>query len=171
MRLRPFTEVDLGVFDRLATEREFSVPFSWFGFSSPDAYRRRWHEDGLLGPDPRFLAISIVGDDVVAGWVNWRQNERPGPGVWEIGVLVVPEMRRRGIGTAAQRQLVEYLFSTTTAHRIWAGTEVDNIGEQRALERCGFRQEGRLRGHNFRDGAWRDSFVYGLLREDLAAPP
>jgi RimJ/RimL family protein N-acetyltransferase len=68
-------------------------------------------------------------------------------------VLIVPEMRGRGAGAAAQRLLVEYLFSTTTAFRIWAATEAENIAEQRALERSGFRQEGLLRGTHFRDGA------------------
>jgi RimJ/RimL family protein N-acetyltransferase len=38
-----------------------------------------------------------------------------GQGAWEIGVLVVPEMRGRGAGAVCQRLLVEYLFSTTTA--------------------------------------------------------
>jgi RimJ/RimL family protein N-acetyltransferase len=66
----------------------------------------------------------------------------------------------------AQRLLVEHLFATTTAHRIWAGTEVDNVHEQRSLEQCGFRREGLLRGAHFRDGQWRDSLIYGLLRED-----
>jgi RimJ/RimL family protein N-acetyltransferase len=63
--------------------------------------------------------------------------------------------------------LVDYLFSTTTAHRIWAGTEVENVAEQRALERCGFRQEGRLRGTHFRNGRWRDGLIYGIIRDDM----
>jgi len=75
-------------------------------------------------------------------------------------------MRGRGAGTAAHRLLVDYLFATTPTHRIWAGTEVENIAEQRALERSGFRKEGLLRGHHFRDGRWRDSFIYGLTRDD-----
>ena len=74
------------------------------------------------------------------------------------------------MGTAAQRLLVEHLLATTTAHRIWAGTEVDNLAEQRALEKCGFRREGLLRGAYFRDGRWRDSLIYGLLREDAPDP-
>jgi RimJ/RimL family protein N-acetyltransferase len=81
---------------------------------------------------------------------------------------IVPEMRGRGAGAASQRQLVDYLFSTTKAHRIWAGTEVENVAEQRALERCGFTQEGRLRGTHFRAGQWRDSFIYGIVRDDVS---
>ena len=91
-----------------------------------------------------------------------------GQGAWEIGVLIVPEMRGRGAGAVCQLLLVEYLFSTTTAFRIWAGTEVENVAEQRALERCGFTQEGLLRGTHFRDGQWRNSYIYGIVRDDIS---
>ncbi len=168
VRLRPFTEPDLGLFERFATDPELSEPFEWVGFTSPGRYRKRWQQDGLLGSSPYCLAIVTVEDDALAGWVDWHETERPGPGAWEIGVLVVPEMRGLGAGAAAQRLLVEYLFSTTTAFRVWAATEVTNVAEQRALERSGFSREGRLRGTHFRDGRWRDSFIYGIVRDDIS---
>jgi hypothetical protein len=55
--------------------------------------RRDWHEDGLLGSSPYFLVVAAADDDSLGGLVDWRQNERPGAGVWEIGVLIVPEHR------------------------------------------------------------------------------
>jgi RimJ/RimL family protein N-acetyltransferase len=93
------------------------------------------------------------------------------PSALEIGVALFPEHRGRGIGTEAQRQLVDYLFATTPVHRIQAGTEAGNVAERRALERVGFRREGVQRGLYFRDGEWRDSVMYGLLRGDAQSPP
>ena len=122
----------------------------------------------MLGSAPYCLAVVTGNDGALAGWVDWRETERPGRGAWEIGVLIIPEMRGRGVGATAQRLLVEYLFSTTPAFRIWAATEVENIAEQRALERSGFSQEGRLRGTHFRAGNWRDSFIYGIVRGDIS---
>ncbi len=168
MRLRPFTEPDLELFDRVATDRALSEPFEWVGFTPPGLYRKRWERDGLLGSSPYCLAVVTVDDDALVGWVNWRKTERPATGAWEIGVLIVPEARGRGAGASAQGMLVEYLFSTTAAFRIWAATEIENIAEQRALERCGFSQEGRLRGTHFRDGRWRNSFIYGITRDDIS---
>lgn len=166
VRLRPFEERDLEYFDRCANDREFSAPFEWVGFTSPESSRRRWHDDRLLGSSPYSLAIVAVDDGSFLGEVNWRQSDRPGPGVWEIGILIAPEHRGRGAGTEAQRQLVDYLFSTTPCHRIWAGTEVENIAEQRALEHAGLLREGRMRGGHFRDGQWGDSYIYGITRND-----
>ena len=103
-------------------------------------------------------------DGTCAGSVNWRTVG--GTGNFEIGIFLFPQFRGRGIGTEAQRQLVDYLFATTPLHRIQAGTEVDNIAEQKALERVGLQREGMARGLYFRDGQWRDSVLYGLLRDD-----
>jgi RimJ/RimL family protein N-acetyltransferase len=99
VRLRPFGEADLWYFDRLANDREFSAPFEWGGFTSAESWRRRWREDGLLGSSPYCLVVAAVADDLLVGLVDWRQNERPGAGVWVIGVLIVPEYRGRGAGT------------------------------------------------------------------------
>ena len=98
VRLRPFEERDLWYFDRAATDREFSAPFEWGGFRSPESWRRRWREEGLLGATPYCLAVAAVDDDSLVGLVDWGQNERWGAGVWEIGALIVPEHRGRGRG-------------------------------------------------------------------------
>ena len=68
----------------------------------------------------------------------------------------------------AQRLLVRYLFAHTTAHRIEASTEADNLAEQRALEKAGFTREGICRAAGWRDGAWRDGVIYSILRTDPA---
>lgn len=62
---------------------------------------------------------------------------------------------------------MEYLFATAPTNRLQALTEVENVAEQKALERAGFKREGVLRGLVFRAGAWRDSVIYGLLRSEL----
>jgi L-amino acid N-acyltransferase YncA len=77
--------------------------------------------------------------------------------------------RRPAGNTAAklQRQLMRYLFAHTPANRVEAGTEITNVGEQRALEKAGFTREGVLRGALFRDGQWHDCVFYGVLRDDV----
>jgi RimJ/RimL family protein N-acetyltransferase len=59
------------------------------------------------------------------------------------------------------------LFAHTAVHRIEASTQPENVAEQRALLKIGFRREGVLRGAEFRNGSWCDVVVFGLLREEL----
>jgi ribosomal-protein-alanine N-acetyltransferase len=167
VRLRPFVASDLEMYLRFATDPAFSLPFEWSGYASPQSLRRRFEEDGFLEKDPHLLAVADRGGRIL-GWVMWRDPNlagRRGWG-WEIGVLLAPEHRGKGAGTAAQRLLVEHLFATTPVHRLSAHTEPANVAEQRCLEKCGFRREGLLRQAGFRGGTWRDVFVYGRLRSD-----
>jgi aminoglycoside 6'-N-acetyltransferase len=50
-------------------------------------------------------------------------------------------------------------------HRLEAFTDVENVAEQRTLEKIGCHREGVMREVYFRGGRWRDSIVYSLLRE------
>jgi RimJ/RimL family protein N-acetyltransferase len=86
---------------------------------------------------------------------------------WNIGISLLLPARGRGVGTVAQRLLVERLFATTELDRIEAGTDVDNLAEQRALEKAGFRREGVLRGAQLRGRVRRDVAAYGIIRTDL----
>jgi RimJ/RimL family protein N-acetyltransferase len=54
-------------------------------------------------------------------------------------------------------------------HRIEAATDIENVAEQRVLEKAGFTREGVLRGIGWRDGCWRDGVTYRILRTDQPA--
>lgn len=171
VHLRPFLEGDLELLARDAIDPAFSMPYEWSGYRSPGASRRRWEEDGFLDKDPRQLVVAEHGD-VGLGWVMWRDPNLFGRQgwAWEIGIILAPEHRGRGVGTAAQRLLAEHLFDTTIVHRLCANTAADNVAEQRALEKSGFRREGVLRQAGFRGGRWRDGILYALLRNEFNAP-
>jgi RimJ/RimL family protein N-acetyltransferase len=62
--------------------------------------------------------------------------------------------------------LCDYLFEHTPVRRIQAGTQFDNIAEQRSLEKAGFQREGVIRAAEFAAGGWRDGVLYSRLRDD-----
>jgi RimJ/RimL family protein N-acetyltransferase len=97
---------------------------------------------------------------------TWRPRGGPAGVTIEIGIAVLPEHRRQGIATAAQKTLVEHLLDHTTAHRIEALTNEGNVGERRALERLGFQHEGLMRERSFIRGRYVGVHVYALLRSD-----
>ena len=112
------------------------------------------------------LAVGALGDDTVRRALVLTDSAQDLTLLNACARIIFPEHRGQGVGTAAQGMLVEYLFDTTTAHRLWAGTESDNIAEQKALLKCGFVQEGVQGEAVFRAGEWHDSFIYGLLRNE-----
>ncbi|MBB4686346.1 GNAT family N-acetyltransferase [Amycolatopsis jiangsuensis] len=164
--LRPFGEADFAAFDRFGTEPEAAGAFRRSGFVDSQALRRRFAADGLLGATSS--AVAVVVDDAVAGMATWEAADRGGPvgGCYEIGVTLLPDHRGHGVGTRAHQLLAEHLFRFTSAHRLEAFTDTENLAVQRVLEKTGFHREGLLCQATWRDGTYRDAIVYGLLRSE-----
>jgi RimJ/RimL family protein N-acetyltransferase len=85
---------------------------------------------------------------------------------WRIGITVLSVHRNRGVGSTAQRLLAEDLFKGSTSNRVEADTDIENLPEQRALEKAGFVREGIIRGAQWRSGRWHDRVLYSRLRSD-----
>jgi len=162
--LRPATADDLWLFERQAVDPEAGGTFNWSGFRDIRATRRRLDDNGLITPDGGCLMVTHGG--AVVGTVTWTKVWYGIPiwWCWNIGISLLPDHRGRGIGTLAQQQLVAYLLGTSPAQRVEAYTDVENVAEQRALERAGFTREGVLRATQFRDGRWRDLIIYAVVR-------
>lgn len=165
--LRPVVEGDLPLLERFSTDPEAVGPFGWQGWADPGRWRREWTESGFLGDTGGRLLV-VRGADVL-GFVAWRKIVTSRTSYcWNVGINLFAEARGQGFGTRAQLLLVRYLFAHTQVARVEAATEVDNVAEQRALEKVGFTPEGVARAYLFRAGRWRDMVFYSLLRDELA---
>ena len=139
---------------------------NWLGYRSPGGYRRRIEGGDTISEDRGMLVVSDDDDQIVGevSWIRLLNGPPPHGYCWNIGIWIAAEHRGQGHGTAAQRLLADYLFANSYYERVEAGTEVDNAGEQKALEKAGFTREGVLRSACWRDGKWRDMVVYSKLR-------
>ena len=144
-----------------------SSPFEdWSGPPAPgvDATAR------LRPPKGGGDLVVTDGEDRPIGTVSWHPvlyGPTAGSTAYDIGISLQPSARGLGHGARAQRLLAEYLFATTPVHRVQASTDVENVPEQRALARAGYRQEGVLRGAQWRGGAYHDLWSYARLRGDV----
>jgi len=115
------------------------------------------------------LVVERIADRVPIGTIGWHRvmyGPNPESAAWNIGISLIPEARGQGYGTQAQRQVAAYLFETTSVNRVEASTDVENLPEQRSLEKAGYRREGIQRGAQYRAGGYHDLIVYGRLRDD-----
>jgi len=168
--LRPVSADDLTLFDEVFSTVMGAGTFQWFGHSATGALHRRFAETGLIDTDGGMLAV--INADACVGRVEWFKSAWGRPETsqcWTIAAGVFPEYCRRGIGTAAQRLLAEYLFLHTRAVRIQAYTDCDNVAEQGALVNAGFVLEGVLRAAQWRQGGWHDLLIYSSLRYGTSA--
>jgi aminoglycoside 6'-N-acetyltransferase len=161
----------LGVDDAEQLEQAFADPafpgaYQFFGFRDRGGIRRRIVEGTTLRDDGGMLAIATDNGGLV-GWVSWQHRQWGPPPYsfsWMLGIMLLPECRGQGHGSAAQRQIADYLFAHTTMERVEASTASENVAEQRALERAGFTREGVMRRAQWRDGSWQDEVLFSKLR-------
>ncbi len=170
IRLRDITLADadlLEAWDTPAIRGEFND----FGLPPSPAPREAMAKGPLRNDHNGQLIVELVADETPIGTVGWHQvvnGPVPSSIAWNIGITLVPEARGRGYGTEAQRLVAAYLFETTAVNRVEASTDVENVAEQRSLEKAGFRREGIMRGAQFRAGAYHDLVLYSRLRNDPA---
>ena len=85
----------------------------------------------------------------------------------EVSVFIGDAQHRgKRYGDSAVRQLREHAFRTLGLHRLYLFVVAGNDAAIRLYKRCGFAEEGRLREHVFKDGAFRDVLVMGLCARE-----
>ncbi len=62
--------------------------------------------------------------------------------------------------------VLDFTFTQTDLHRIWATPAVENKASCKVLEKCGFRKEAILRDSAYYYGKYYDEVYYSILREE-----
>jgi RimJ/RimL family protein N-acetyltransferase len=164
--LRPLTAADIERSERTANDPDYNGPFGTFALEAAGDTRRRFEQDGYLSHAMGRLIVADKTGATVGGvsYIAIFHGPPPSNRVYNIGIDIDPAHRRRGYGADAQALLARYLFETYTVERVEASVDVENIPEQRALERAGFTREGVLRRAQWRAGDWHDLVLYSKLR-------
>jgi RimJ/RimL family protein N-acetyltransferase len=106
------------------------------------------------GPDGEFLGIGLAPEiDRSAGEV-------------ELGYIVAPGARGRGVGTEILRQLTDWAFAHAGAQRIALIIDVANAPSRRVAERCGYVHEGTMRSIHLKQDQRVDAELWSKLPAD-----
>lgn len=93
--------------------------------------------------------------------IDWRS------GVGTTGALIgEKEYWGQGYGTDAKMILLDYAFNTLGLRKICSGAMAFNKRSIRYSLHCGYKVEGRLRRHTFRNGKFQDQIVLGVFRDE-----
>lgn len=126
---------------------------SWFDALRADPDTRAWIvtlRDRPVG----FLTLKgLTGCDRRAEW-GWYVGEA--------------EARGRGVGRAAQALGLDQAFGGLGLHKVWADVLADNETALKAQAAAGFRREGYLVEHAYKDGVWRDVVRLAILDREWA---
>jgi RimJ/RimL family protein N-acetyltransferase len=171
VRLRDVTLADADLLDAWANDPRDRGGFNDFGIEHRPTPRDTLANGPLRNERNGVLIVELIEGGTPIGSVGWHKvNYGPSPmsDAWNIGISLLPEARGKGYGSEAQRLIADWLFENTELNRVEASTDVENVAEQRALEKAGYVREGIQRGAQFRGGAYHDLITYSRLRSDPA---
>jgi RimJ/RimL family protein N-acetyltransferase len=107
-----------------------------------------------------FAVVEATGDAVL-GICDVRL---PAPGVGEVGYLLAPAARGRGVMTRALRLVVAWAFTDLDLARVQAFASPENQASLALLQRIGFTREGVLRSYR---GPGEDRVALSVLPGEL----
>jgi UDP-4-amino-4,6-dideoxy-N-acetyl-beta-L-altrosamine N-acetyltransferase len=127
----------------------------------------RWFEDFRTDPDRR--GWIITADAEAAGFLSLTgvaSRHRRAFWGWYIGEAAA---RGRGAGRAAQALGLDLAFDALGLEKVSAEVLANNDVALKAQAAAGFRREGYLREHVFKDGRRHDVVLLGILADEWRA--
>jgi RimJ/RimL family protein N-acetyltransferase len=169
-RLRSATEADIPWLVSLAARPEvadfLAAVSPWTETDVRASLAADPHDEGRL-----VIEVEEEGGPRRAGAVAFSLANRRSRIAYLFGLMVDPAFRGRGLAGGAMRVLAVHLIRELGYHRIQFEVYGFNERALRLFERTGFVPEGRRRLAYARHRGWVDGVLFGLVEEDLDAPP
>ena len=169
MRLELLAEHHLGAVAALLDDPDV-LRFTRVPEPVPAGFERDWlarYEAARLdGSGEAFAAVD--GNGAFLGLALAPSIDRE-TGELELGYIVAPSARGRGVATAMLSLLTEWAFESLGAQRIVLIIDVANAASERVARRCGYVCEGIMRSIYLKPGVRVDAGLWSRLPSDQAA--
>ncbi|HJU36984.1 MAG TPA: GNAT family N-acetyltransferase [Gaiellaceae bacterium] len=166
VRLEPFGERHIGALEDMLDDPEL-LRFTRLPEPVPPGFAQTWlagYEEGRTDGSRDAFAI-VDADGVFLGLALAPRIEHDARTA-ELGYVVAPAARGRGVATEALRQLTEWAFSEQGMLRLELLISVENAASKRVAEHCGYVREGVLRSLHVKEGVREDTEIWSRLATD-----
>jgi RimJ/RimL family protein N-acetyltransferase len=166
VRLRARTRSDLPLFTKWFNDPDVTI-FLANAYPALSIEKEERLFEGWID-DPNVFSIETLDERLIGNCSLFRVDTRSRSA--ELGIAVGDkEFWGQGYGGEAIELLLAYAFEHLGLHRVYLRFIDFNARGRRCYERCGFREEGRLREAVFVRGRWHDEVVMGILEQEWRA--
>ena len=171
LRLEPFGERHLPGTEAMLGDPDL-LRFTRIQVPPPPGFARQWVARYAKGrEDGTAEAFAIVGgDDDFLGLVLAPVIE-PEARQGELGYVIAPHARGRGIATWALARITEWALGEAGLERVSLLISVDNPASKKVAQRNGYVLEGVLRSLYFKQGRREDTELWSRLASDPPVSP
>jgi RimJ/RimL family protein N-acetyltransferase len=166
--LAPLDQTHLSAVERML-EDEDVLRFTRVPVPVPEGFAQSWldaYGDGQ--PDDTSVGFAVIDDAGAFLGLALAPTIEAKAATAEIGYVVVPAARGRGVATEALRLITDWAFAERGLERLELRISVANEASKRVAMRCGYRREGVLRSAYFKDGLREDTEIWSRLPGDPA---
>jgi RimJ/RimL family protein N-acetyltransferase len=170
VRLVPFTAGHLDAFAPMTADPDV-LRYTRFPDPPEPDFPREWlarYDAGRATGTKEAFAIEDARDGTLLGVALMVDADRAA-GAAELGYLVAPEARGRGVATAAVRALTRWALGEGL-ERLTLLIDAGNAGSRAVAERCGYALERIDHDAELRPGRRGDLCVYALTSAASGAP-
>jgi len=164
--LRGFEEKDIEKMVQWRNDPDMNRHFFEYEPSTIEK-QRRWLETLSSRHDERFFVISNRRGEVIGTVGLAKIDCRSRNAEWGRFVIGDKKYLGKGYGLEAMYLSAQYAFTHLNLHRLYLKVFAWNKNARAMYESFGFRKEGTLREHVFRDGRYHDIVVYGILVDEF----
>lgn len=170
--LREFWPEDFEDVHAYASDYE-SVRHMMFGPNTPEQTRSYLNEQCAAErrEEPRMhynIALVCKEQNRVIGGISLHMNWRRDDAI--LGIVLNRSFTGKGYMTEGVQGVLEIAFTQLQLHRVHAVCDVENLGAQHVLEKCGLRKEGLMekRGKHRPEEpvTYFDQYGYAILAEE-----
>lgn len=166
VKLRPIEQEDLEMLRELANDPYYENMIVGWSFPISKKDQEEWYKEYKCN-DKMIRYIIETEEDGAVGMIglrdiDWKNGSASGGGMR----IARKELRTKGIATDAWMTQLKYAFNELRLNRV-NGSAVDyNKASLRVTEKVGFKVEGIQRQAIFKNGAYHDVILLGVLKKD-----
>ncbi|HEY80869.1 MAG TPA: N-acetyltransferase [Anaerolineae bacterium] len=168
--LRPFREADIPDIVALLQERDIHRMITDIPYPYSEQNAREWlaHQQKSREEGTEYtFAVMRKEDQQLLGAIKIRPDMRHRKA--EVGYWIGKPYWGRGYATETLKAILRFGFETLALNRVYATHFAENPASGRVMQKAGMTYEGAMRQAIYKNGHFRDSLIYAILREEWEA--
>ena len=164
--IRPFNKNDLDDTYEIYSNDDVCKYLSedaWDTGNKQIEFSKKLDNNKLNEDSPLNLAI-VLNEKVIGDISVWYTDMIE---TVEIGFVFNPEYAKKGYAKESVQAVIKNLFDEYKVHRIQANLDARNTSSAKLCKNLGMRLEAHFIKDYWNKGEWTDSYVYGMLIDDL----
>ncbi|MCM3709218.1 GNAT family N-acetyltransferase [Sporosarcina luteola] len=127
-----------------------------------------WFKSKCLDKYNKTFAIQIIETNEIIGLVGNNEYDPINRTTYPFIYIGEKVNQGKGIGQEAFSLIIDFCFEVLNVNRIYGYLFEYNSASRKMLEKCGYKLEGTLQEHWFKDGKYHNVLVMGRMKNNDA---